>query len=272
MKIIVASGVESRPARRSAGDRDGHGHGTILKSDREHGRAGGIGAFEKSQPFLAEIDLHDATPKEILSQQTVDTARGRRIDLPQIENEDVIAQAHVTNLRGESADPASFGTMLDSDHPNGWPGSQALELPRCIRIQGAHAGARVEDKSQRSARRRRFDGQANHSIAQLKGDFRSRPRPGRDRQEHRHQRNQEKPQEHRRILQRVRLNFNSRSANAQKGRKSRQLEIFGPPPRCPNEAKRDFRGRCPCTTVCQPCRWCSEEAASARLTVGEAAH
>ena len=131
MKIIVASGVESRPARRSAGDRDGHAHGTVLKSDREHGRAGGIGTFEKSQPFLAEIDLHDSTTKEILSQQTVDTARGRRIDLPEIENEDVIAQSHVTNLRGESADPASFGTVLDSDHPNGRSRPQALELARC---------------------------------------------------------------------------------------------------------------------------------------------
>jgi hypothetical protein len=87
MKVIVASGVQSRPARRGASHRDWHAHCAILKSDRQHCGAGGVRAIEKPHPLLAEIDLHDPTAKEILSQQAVDVSRSRRIDLQEIEGE-----------------------------------------------------------------------------------------------------------------------------------------------------------------------------------------
>ncbi len=74
MKIIVASGVESRPARRRAAHRDGHAHRAILKSDRKHCGAGGIGALKKANPFFTKIDLHDTPAKEILSKQAVDSS------------------------------------------------------------------------------------------------------------------------------------------------------------------------------------------------------
>ena len=52
MKVVLASGVQSRPARGGASHRDWHAHCAILKTDRQHCGAGGVRAVEKAHRLL----------------------------------------------------------------------------------------------------------------------------------------------------------------------------------------------------------------------------
>ena len=94
MKIIIASGVESRPAGRRAAHRDRHAHRAVLKFDRQHRGAGGIGALKKADSLFLKVDLHNPTAKEILPKETVDARRRARIDLPQIKNKQITDERH----------------------------------------------------------------------------------------------------------------------------------------------------------------------------------
>jgi hypothetical protein len=136
MKIIVASGVESRPAERRAAHRDGNAHRAILKLDRQHCGAGGIGALKKANPLFAKVDLHDTPAKEILSEQAVDSSRRARIDLPEIENEQITDEWDVADPRGKAMDPTRMSAALDSDYPRRRSQSQ-LQLASSVQIQRA---------------------------------------------------------------------------------------------------------------------------------------
>ena len=208
MKIIVASGVESRPPGGRAAHRDGNAHRAILKSDRQHGRAGRIGAFKKSDPLLAKIDLHDPSAKEILSEQAVDSSRRARIDLPEIENEQITNERNVSNPRSESMNPTRISPALDSDYPRRRSQSEP-QLARSVQVQSAQAGARIEHEAKRPASRGHFNVQTDQPVAPFEGNLCERLPRSRQRQKERRERKQEKTRKHAGIVQRIRRNFNS---------------------------------------------------------------
>ncbi|WP_410967186.1 hypothetical protein, partial [Salmonella sp. SAL4436] len=90
-----------------------HAHRAVLKFDRQHRGAGGIGALKKADSLFSKIDLHNPTAKEILPKETVDACRRAWIDLPEIKNKQVTDERHVTNLGGKSVDPARTRAALD---------------------------------------------------------------------------------------------------------------------------------------------------------------
>ena len=142
MKIIIASGVESRPAGRRAAHRDGHAHRAVLKFDRQHRGAGGIGALKKADSLFSKVDLHNPSAKEILPKETVDACRRARIDLPQIKNKQITDERHVTNPGGKSVDPARIRAALDSDDP-GRRSQPQLQLARCVPVQSTKRSGRL---------------------------------------------------------------------------------------------------------------------------------